>query len=156
MEIVLNKIMPNGITNQVMMYVGKKTKSQNDWSDIMIKNVKLKFVSRKVGHMFNGTCDYFRITDSELINSSKFQEFIKLVDDSPIWKTDNDDYLLKVHMSKSLDKPSKGDYVADLKLCNFVDCSGRGGFGKHICYKAALTNINKVVVKLLNDLSIDD
>ena len=150
MEIVLNKIMPNAITNQVMMFVGEKskTKNNNDWkSEMMIKNVKLKFISRKVGHVFNGTCDYFKITDNNLISSRKFQEFIKLVDDSPIWKTDNHEYLLKVHMSRSLDKPVKGDYVADLKLYKYVDYTGRGNFGKYICYNAALTNINKVVVK---------
>jgi hypothetical protein len=159
MEIVLNKIVPNAITDQIMMFVGKKTKTKNKndrKSEMMIKNVKLKFISRKANHVFDGTCDYFRITDETLISSRKFQEFINLVDYSPIWKTESDDYLLKVHMSRSIDKPIKNDYIADLKLYKYYDNTGRGNFGKDICYNAGLTNINKVVVKQCNDLLMDD
>ena len=143
MEIVLNKILPEAIVKQVAMFRGQKSGNKADWKDMMIRDVKLRFVSTK-DNACHGTCNYFKIIDSELLASDKFKEFEDKVNYSPFWKTDSGDYLVRVHVSKTEQKKPSGSYVADVKLNRYS--SHKVDWFKGICYDTELIKMRKHII----------
>ena len=67
-------------------------------TNISIKDLEVQFISQKENN-YNNMMYYFKIVDFEA--KKKLKLYLKLSDSliKPIWKTENDDYLLKVKAS---------------------------------------------------------
>ena len=142
MAIVLNKVLPEQIVNQIMMY--KDVKFKDNWDNITIKQIRLEFVSTKPGFI-SGVNHYFKIRD-DIVDYDKFKTFVQKVNDSPIWQTGGETYMINIGDIDNYKLFVKsGIFTGDLTLVRYSDYRVDGGKG--ICYYAKLRNIQSVFVK---------
>ena len=140
MEIILSKVLPENVVNQVMMY--KATKLKDNWSDIIIKDVNVRFVSKK-DHCIQGWTNYFKITD-EIVKTERFLDFVDRTNYGPIWKPGHD-YMIGVTLSRTERSNPVGPLSVDLKFHRYTDY--RVGDSKGICYHATMFNMRDKQIK---------
>ena len=142
MAIVLNKVLPEQIVNQIMMY--KDVKFKDNWDNITIKQIRLEFVSSKPGFI-SGVNHYFKIRD-DIVDCDKYKTFVQKVNKSPIWQTGGETYMINIGDIDNYKLFAKGGLsTGDLTLVRYSDY--KVGGGKGICYYAKLRNIQSVFVK---------
>ena len=142
MAIVLNKVLPEQIVNQIMMY--NDVKFKDNWHDITIKQIRLEFVSTKPDFL-GYPAHYFKIRD-DIVDYDKFKTFVQKVNDSPIWQTGGETYMINIGDTDNYKLFVKsGIFTGDLTLVRYSDYRVDGGKG--ICYKVKLRNIQSVFVK---------
>ena len=149
MEIILHKVLPEIVVNQIMMY--KATKLKDNWADIIIRDVDVRFVSKK-DHCIQGWTNYFKITD-EIVKTDRFLDFVDRTDYGPIWKPGHE-YMIGVTLQRTERVNPVGPLTVDLKFDRYTDY--RVGDSKGICYHVAMFNMrdkqkNKVVVPVSDD-----
>ena len=150
MEIVLSKVLPSPVVEQIMKFNDQKQKVS--WKDITIKEMHMKFISRKPDRFSRGMINYFKITDS-IIQSDKFKTFVGDMNYASIWKSDNGDYMIGIgNGDYEFEKNEK--YICDLKFIRYSDYRVGGGDG--ICYKSKLSNIHHEYEEMMDDDFIDD
>ena len=150
MEIILNKVLPEIVVNQIMMY--KATKLKDNWTDIIIRDVDVRFVSKK-DHCIQGWTNYFKITD-EIVKTEKFLDFVDRTNYGPIWKPGNE-YMIGVTVSRTERLNPVGPLTVDLKFERYTDY--KVDWHKGICYHVTMFNMRdkqnkaKVVVPVSDD-----
>ena len=142
MAIVLNKVLPEQIVNQIMMY--NDIKFKDNWNDFTIKQIRLEFVSTKPDFL-GYPAHYFKIRD-DIVDYDKFKTFVQKVNTSPIWQTGGETYMINIGDTDNYKLFAKsGLFTGDLTFVRYSDY--RCGGGKGICYKVKLRNIQSVFVK---------
>ena len=140
MEIILSKVLPEIVVNQVMTY--KATKLKDNWADIVIRDVDVRFVSKK-DHCVQGWTNYFKITD-EITKTDKFQNFVEKTDYGPIWKPGNE-YMIGVTVGRTERSNPVGPLTVDLKFQRYTDY--KVAWQEGICYHATMFNMRNKQIK---------
>ena len=139
MAIVLNKVLPEQIVSQIMMY--EDVKLMDSLHNITIKQIRLEFVSSKTDFL-GYPAHYFKIRD-DIVDSNKFKTFIEQVetfDKSPIWRT-GETYMINIADIDNYKLFVKGGlFTCDLTLVRYSYYQNDG-------YNAKLRNIRNVFVK---------
>ena len=150
MEIILSKVLPEIVVNQVMTY--KATKLKDNWADIIIRDVDVRFVS-KTYHCIQGWTNYFKITD-EIVKTERFLDFVERTNYGPIWKPGHE-YMIGVTVNRTERLNPVGPLTVDLKFERYTDY--KVDWHKGICYRVTMFNMRdkqiktKVVVPVSDD-----
>ena len=150
MEIILSKVLAEIVVNQILMY--KATKLKDNWANIIIRDVDVRFVSKK-DHCIQGWTNYFKITD-EIVKTERFLDFVDRTNYGPIWKPGNE-YMIGVTVSRTERLNPVGPLTVDLKFERYTDY--KVDWHKGICYHVTMFNMRdkqnkaKVVVPVSDD-----
>lgn len=136
--IAFHSIFPDIINEKIKEFRGPTCEFK--WADINFKSVSLTFVSTK-DNACHGVCHYFKMNDKSL-----FHSYDKIIQKSysPIWKTETQDYLLRVspkHVN-GVKLRRQQNYKANIQLVRYCDC--RVHIGKGRCYRAILTDMKDI------------
>ena len=140
MEIILSKVLPANVVNQVMMYNASKLK--DNWADIIIRDVDVRFVSKK-DHCIQGWTNYFKITD-EIVKTERFLDFVDRTNYGPVWKPGHD-YMIGVTLSRTERSNPVGPLSVDLKFERYTDY--KVDWHKGICYRVTMFNMRDKQIK---------
>ena len=115
MKLTSDTVLLEIVVNQVMTY--KATKLKDNWADIIIMDVDVRFVS-KTDHCIQGWINHFKITD-EIVETKRFLDFVERTDYGSIWKP-GDEYMIGVTLRRTERVNPVGPLTVDLKFDRYI------------------------------------